>query len=250
MLSEAMVATKLIPNGVDLSTFHPSDKAAARKRLHLPQDERILLFSGFMPVASPFKDYPDDPSCGTGTWRTGRPPQHILPRSGRGKGHEEDGRSDAAVRTTSSPTEARVATFYQAADVYVHAARVGAENHSLSIMEALACGTPVVATDVGGIPEQIMDLWIRRDVAGEGRRGERGNRHPYALTRSECLGERHRLLLGRDDLLRALSVNAGKDARQRFDIQTQVDTYLAWYREIIGGRTTGAKRVAPEERGP
>ena len=71
ILSEAMVATKLIPNGVDLSTFHPSDKAAARERLHLPQDERILLFSGFMPVASPVQGLPHDPRRGTGTWRTG-----------------------------------------------------------------------------------------------------------------------------------------------------------------------------------
>ena len=38
--------------------------------------------------------------------------------------------------------------------------------------------------------------WIRRDVAGEGRRGARGNRDPYALTRSECLGERHHLPAG------------------------------------------------------
>src|SRR5262249_54733173 len=49
-----------------------------------------------------------------------------------------------------------LARYYQAADVYVHAAR--AEVWGLTITEALACGTPVVATAVGGIVEQIKGL--------------------------------------------------------------------------------------------
>jgi glycosyltransferase involved in cell wall biosynthesis len=52
-----------------------------------------------------------------------------------------------------------VARCYQAADVYVHAAC--AEVWGLTITEALACGTPVVATAVGGIPEQVKGLAIR-----------------------------------------------------------------------------------------
>jgi glycosyltransferase involved in cell wall biosynthesis len=117
-------------------------------------------------------------------------------------------------------------------------------------MEALACGTPVVATDVGGIPEQVKDLghgetWRAKAV---GEREATGiltpPQDPNALASAIAF------LLGRDDLLHALSVNAGEDARRRFDVQTQVDAYLAWYREIIGGRATGAKGAAPEESGP
>ena len=51
-----------------------------------------------------------------------------------------------------------VARYYQAADIYIHAAR--AEVWGLTITEALACGTPVVATAVGGIPEQVKGLEI------------------------------------------------------------------------------------------
>src|SRR4029079_3044623 len=49
-----------------------------------------------------------------------------------------------------------VACYYQAADLYIHAAR--AEVCPLAIIEALGCGTPVVATGVGGIPEEVKGL--------------------------------------------------------------------------------------------
>ena len=131
MLSEAMVATRLIPNGVDLSTFHPSDKAAARKRLHLPQDERILLFSGFMPVASPFKDYPTIRAAAQALGARDDLPSTSFLVLGEARDTKKMGALTLRFADFESE-EARVATYYQAADVYVHAARVGAENHSLS----------------------------------------------------------------------------------------------------------------------
>jgi glycosyltransferase involved in cell wall biosynthesis len=46
-----------------------------------------------------------------------------------------------------------VARYYQAADLYVHAAP--ADTFPNTVLEALACGTPVVATAIAGIPEQV-----------------------------------------------------------------------------------------------
>jgi len=43
---------------------------------------------------------------------------------------------------------------YRAADLYVHPARV--ENAPCTIQESLACGTPVLAFAVGGIPEMVI----------------------------------------------------------------------------------------------
>jgi hypothetical protein len=43
-------------------------------------------------------------------------------------------------------------------------------------------------------------------------------------------------LLEDDSLLRGLSSNAAEDARRRFDLQSQVTSYLDWYSEIVAGQ--------------
>jgi glycosyltransferase involved in cell wall biosynthesis len=44
---------------------------------------------------------------------------------------------------------------YQAADIFLNASEI--DNQPLSILEAFACGLPVVTTDVGGIPDMVSD---------------------------------------------------------------------------------------------
>src|SRR5690606_24297213 len=51
---------------------------------------------------------------------------------------------------------ASVAAYYQAADLYLHGAK--ADNLPTTIAEALASAVPVIATAVGGIPEQVRSL--------------------------------------------------------------------------------------------
>ena len=44
---------------------------------------------------------------------------------------------------------------YDAADIYLNASEI--DNQPLSIMEAFACGLPIVTTDAGGIPDMVSD---------------------------------------------------------------------------------------------
>ena len=48
-----------------------------------------------------------------------------------------------------------IAEVYQASDIYLHPSK--ADTFPNVILEAMSCGTPVIASDVGGIPEQISD---------------------------------------------------------------------------------------------
>ena len=111
---------------------------------------------------------------------------------------------------------ARVAEYYRAADLYLHPAR--AENFPLAILEAMACGVPVVASDVGGIPEIVVD-------AETGLLVPAGDPQALAAAASALLA---------DDARRAAFAAAGVSrVRAEFTLERQVERYLDWYAEIL-----------------
>ncbi len=128
-----------------------------------------------------------------------------------------------------------VALHYQAADVYVHAART--DTFPNTILEALACGTPVVATAVGGIPEQVKGAGIANgklritDLNRYGPQEATGLLVPPGDV--EGMADGIERLLTDEPLRRRLAENAAKDAGKRFDLEHQVEAYLEWYEEIL-----------------
>jgi glycosyltransferase involved in cell wall biosynthesis len=94
---------------------------------------------------------------------------------------------------------------YRAADLYVHPARM--ENAPCTIQESLACGTPVVAFAIGGIPEMI-----RRDETGF--LAESVNSTSLATTLEKALKNPQRLA--------QMASACRKYAEKDFDLATQV----------------------------
>jgi glycosyltransferase involved in cell wall biosynthesis len=226
LLAPALAGATVIPNGTDLTLFRPGDRAAARARLGLPPDAAIVLFAASGIRKNPFKDY--------------RTLRAALPRAAARLGGEllcvalgedapEERMGGATIRFVPYASDrGEVAAYYVAADVYAHAAR--AETFPNTVVEALACGTPVVASAVGGIPEQVRDL-----AAG----AERATGSLVPPEDPEALAVALADLVADAPRRRRLGENAARDARERFDLERQVDAHLALYDEVT---TRGSKR--------
>jgi glycosyltransferase involved in cell wall biosynthesis len=212
MLHPGIVDAKVIPNGVDRAIFKPAPQAPARTALGLPPNVPILLFAAAGIRSNAFKDY--------NTLR-----QAIARVAGQfsdpllflalGETAPDEAIGSARVRFLPFEAEpARVALHYQAADLYLHAAH--ADTFPNSILEALCCARPVVATSVGGIPEQI-DHGLTGFLTPPA--------DPAAL--ADAI-----LRLLNDAPLRQCMSRAAALAAQKFDLRRQADQYLDWYRQL------------------
>jgi len=225
---------RVIPNGIDLEVFRPADKRAARAALGLPYEKTIVLFVGAMARLSPFKDYP-----------TFEAALRLLTPDAASNlfalivGDDASDRMEqiGAVPTRRIPYQVepqRIATFYRAADLFIHAAR--AEVWGLTATESMACGTPVIASAVGGLPEQMRGLQgavpdVPHDLNSNHADEATGllvpPSDPAILAIAITTMARH------PDLLRKLGENAARLAASRFGIERCSDEYLDFYEEAL-----------------
>jgi glycosyltransferase involved in cell wall biosynthesis len=215
ILAPAIVEARVIPNGADLTIFHPSNRREARSALGIPQDSKMLLFVGNATRSNPWRDYTTLEAAVKQAAERLPDERVILVCLGEERKPEHIGRAEVwFIGYQKEP--GTVACFYQAADIYVHATK--ADTFPNTVLEALACGTPVVATAVGGIPEQIED-------------GETGFLVPPGD--AKAMATRIVALMTDDMLRKRMSKKAAQDARKRFDLNQQVNAYLEWYRELV-----------------
>lgn len=157
--------TVAIPPGVDLTRFRPGDRVAARAVLGLPSDALVLAFVGrIQPLKAP------DVLLRAAAEMLARDPELrtrlvVLVVGGpSGSGLTEPkslqllaeslGITDVLRFLPPQPADA-LAEVYRAADVVA----VPSHNESFGLvaLEAQACGTPVVAARVGGLPVAVAD---------------------------------------------------------------------------------------------
>jgi glycosyltransferase involved in cell wall biosynthesis len=235
ILAPAVVEGRVIPNGVDRTVFTPGDRRAARKALGLPPDAPVLLFvANVIRGGGYYKDF-----------RTLREVVARLATRGAGRGlifiglgeeapPEQIGQ--ATIRFVPHQKDPRqVALYYQAASLYVHAAR--ADTFPNVILEALACGLPVAATAVCGIPEQVQGLPHPAAPAGEPTEGpESATGLLVPAENPDAMLAAVETVLVNPDLQRRLSANAVASAAKRFDLRDQADEYLRFYQDMRARR--------------
>lgn len=224
MLAPGIVESRVIPNGVDMSVFQPGDMQQARRQLGIPAAGWVLLFAADGIRHSPWKDYVTLRSAVAQVAERLRGEPVLFLAVGESGPSERIGQAE--VRFVPYREDPQVmAAYYRAADLYLHAAR--ADTFPNTVIEALACGTPVVATAVGGIPEQIKSL--PRD-ARCGHSADEATGILVAPGDAAALADAVERLLRDSSLRRQLRNQCVRD-RARFDLRLQADRYLAWYSE-------------------
>lgn len=143
---------RAIPNGCDASIFHPADRAEARRALDLPADAEVVTYVGRLVSEKGLREL----LAAAGALRASRPRLQLV-LVGEGPMHAELAALAAAgelpVRFAGTRPPAEVARWMCASDLVTLPSY--SEGHPNVLVEALACGRPVVATPVGGIPEVV-----------------------------------------------------------------------------------------------
>jgi glycosyltransferase involved in cell wall biosynthesis len=217
MMGPYMVKGQVIHNGVDRQTFRPGDRAAIRAKLEIPHDALVVMFASNIIRTNPYRDFAT-------MWKA----VVLLAEGWSGKdilflavGEDAPGErlGKAELRFVPYIKDVQnLVEYYQAADVYLHVACNNSETFPNTILEAHACGLPVVATATGGIPEQVID-------------GETGILVPSAD--AATLAEGMRRLLDDESLRERMGKRAILETAEHFDVEAETSKYLEWYQEVI-----------------
>ena len=156
---------RVVPPGVDLDVLRPADKSACRRELGLPEDADVLLFVGrIQPLKAPdVRVKAVARMIEREQERRGRTVVAIL-GGPSGSGRERPRALQAMARELGVadvvqfvPPQSRteLARWFAAADLTVVPSH--SESFGLVAIESMACGTPVVAANVGGLPTAVGD---------------------------------------------------------------------------------------------
>ena len=159
---------RVVPPGVDLDVFRPGDRRESRAAVGLPADAMVLLFVGrIQPLKAPdvllraahellarHPDWAGDLVVGV----LGGPSGTGLARPAQLQELAAELGITAQVRFLPPVDRPTLAQWYRAADVVA----VPSHNESFGLVaiEAQACGTPVVAAEVGGLPFAVGDAGL------------------------------------------------------------------------------------------
>lgn len=207
---------EVIPNGIDTEKYKPINKEAARAACNLPQDKHLILFSAFSATSDKRKGHQFLVQALEKMARSGWESKAELVIIGASRPESPPDMGMRVHYMGHLHDEIGQVLLYSAADVVV--APSMQENLSNTVMESMACGTPVVAFDIGGMPDMI-DHQISGYLAV-----------PFE---SSDLAAGMMWMLEQKDRHDMLSQRARQTAVERYALKTIAHRYLALYQSIL-----------------
>lgn len=203
-----------IPNGINLEVYKPLDSGECRKLLGLPPRTFVVMFAAES-LADRRKGarYLNE---AISLLPSSLQKQVVLLGLGRGSMSVLD--SDLATCFLGYVHNDHLkAIAYSAADLFLFTSVQ--DNLPLVLQESMACGTPMIAFDVGGVSDLVRDSETGSLVGS-------GDVQAFAA--------RIEALLQDDNGRRGMGERCRKIAESEYSIELQADRYLELYRSVIG----------------
>ena len=207
---------RVIATGVDTRVFRPIDRREARQACGLPMDIPLVLFGADAALRDARKGSSSVVSVMQRISADLRPGLVLFGTSSRPDGIPE---SIPVYPMGTVSGESTMANLYSACDVFLAPSRQ--ENLANTVLEAMACGTPVVAFAVGGMIEAI----------DHGRTGLLGRRMDDLE-----LADATSTLLGDGSMRAGMGTAARERALTLFDLHVQAGKYIELYQERLDAR--------------
>jgi glycosyltransferase involved in cell wall biosynthesis len=143
-----------IPNGIDTNAYQPLDRELCKNVLGIPKNKRVLLFGaeslkdqrkGGDLLLKALQQLPQSLKSETILLTFGNGSESIT---------SELGMQTINLGYVSSDRLKSIA--YSAADLFIFPTR--ADNLPLVLQESMACGTPMVSFDIGGVPDLVRHM--------------------------------------------------------------------------------------------
>ena len=205
--------TYRVPNGLDLDLFRPIEPAVARSILGFPVDKLLVLFGTVTAGSKEYKGFEHLEEMLTGAVEIGTEVEAVV-----FGGSEPSDPPDFGFPTTYMgrlhDTNSLV-LLYSAVDVFIAPSRQ--DNLPNTVMEALACGTPCLAFNIGGMPDLIDH-----------------KKNGYLATPFDTADMAAGLnwILADSDRRRRLSENARKKVERCFSQRLQVERMMEIYESV------------------
>ncbi|WP_144872778.1 glycosyltransferase family 4 protein [Hyella patelloides] len=207
---------EVIPNSVDTDVYRPIDKKVARDLLKLPQDKQLILFLSLKATSDKRKGFhflqPALQKLSQAGWKDKL--ELMVVGASRPEEPPEFGFESHYLGTLNDDLTLTLA--YSAADVFIVTSVQ--DNLPNTVMEAISCGTPCVAFNIGGMPDMI-EHQLNGYLA-----------QPYQI---DDLAQGIVWTLENEQRYQKLADYARHKAETEFGLKTQGSRYLSLFKEIL-----------------
>lgn len=207
---------EVIPYGLDIHKYQPMNRQFARDLLNLPQDKQLVLFGSLQATSDKRKGFhllqPALKKLSASGWSDKT--ELVIFGASEAENSTDFGFKSHYLGTLND--DLSLALVYSATDVFI--APSVQDNLPNTVMESLACGTPSVAFNIGGMPDMIEHK-------------ENGYlAQPFQI---EDLAFGIAWVLENEERLHKLSQRARSKAEQEFTLEKQAKNYISVFASLL-----------------